>query len=285
MTPLIFGPSGRQLFGVLNAPAHATSAVLMCPPVGQELLRAYRFHRVLADRLLRAGVATLRFDYHGTGDSAGDDSDGDLEGWAGDVHAAHAELRSQVGPVPITWYGPRLGGTVAALAATQRSDARPTPDRLVVWDPVLDGSAWLRELCREHLSVMEDMYCVPPRDLRSRLAADPEAFAEGPLGFELSVTLREQLHQLGPEPVSLPRGCPSTVICSPAHQATLEWVQRQASGGASVEPVLLDHALIWFADAVPGNALVPAEGLQVLLKHLRAHGPSSPSRAMERSDD
>ena len=46
MTPLTFGPAGRRLFGIFHAPATGlapASAVLLCPPMGQELFRAQRF--------------------------------------------------------------------------------------------------------------------------------------------------------------------------------------------------------------------------------------------------
>lgn len=268
MTPLLFGPPERRLFGIYSAPATApTAAVLLCPPVGQELLRAHRFHRVLSDRLLRLGVAVLRFDYYGTGDSGGDSTEGDLEGWTEDVGTAHAELVRQVGDLPITWYGARMGATLAAAAAAR--GGIETPDRLVLWDTVLDGADWLRELCREHLSIVEQFFCIPPRDLRRRFAANPEAFADSPLGFEMSARLLDQLHRLSADSVDLPRHGVTTVIAAPVDQRAQAWAGRQAGRGVAIETVLLRHALIWFADAVPGNALVPAEGLQVLLKHLR----------------
>ena len=98
MTPMLFGPASRQLFGLYHAPERESKlAVLICMPLGQEAVRAHRLFRVLSDRLARAGVAVLRFDYHGSGDSPGEDTDGELEGWRRDICTAHEELRRRTG--------------------------------------------------------------------------------------------------------------------------------------------------------------------------------------------
>ena len=89
---LMFGPASRQLFGIFH-PAEesgsAETAVLVCPPYGAEGLRTHRFFKVLAERLARTGVATLRFDFHGAGDSPGDESEGEFDGWRRDLGWAH----------------------------------------------------------------------------------------------------------------------------------------------------------------------------------------------------
>lgn len=274
MTPLLFGPPGRRLFGIFHAPANGlapSSAVLLCPPVGQELIRSHRFFRVLSDRLARSGVAVLRFDYHGTGDSPGEEAGGDLAGWQADVLAAHAELRRLAGGAPIAWCGARLGATLAAAAAHA---AAAGPRQLLLWEPVLDGAAYLQGLREAHVAMLEQTFYIPPRGLRRRLAAEPEAFADGPLGFEISPLLLRQLRGLTPAGVGLAGSHGTCVLAKPDDAAARQWVEARAAQGLPVvlEPLL--HALAWTEDPQPGNAMVPSEALQPLLRQLRVQAPA-----------
>src|ERR1051325_66360 len=68
----------QPLFAWLHYPANPSGhGVVLCAPLGYEQVHAHRSFRVLADQLAAAGVTALRFDYHGTGDSAGRDEDPD----------------------------------------------------------------------------------------------------------------------------------------------------------------------------------------------------------------
>ena len=68
-----FGPEEGPLFGWLHWPDDGTAraGVVVCPPSGYEAVCAHRTLRVVAERLAERGFAVLRFDYDGTGDSAG----------------------------------------------------------------------------------------------------------------------------------------------------------------------------------------------------------------------
>ncbi|MDE2122022.1 MAG: alpha/beta hydrolase, partial [Betaproteobacteria bacterium] len=91
MTPLRLDPLGRDLFA-LHQPAAAGArrhhGVLICNPFGQEAIRAHRFLRVLSERLSASGFDVLRFDYFGTGDSAGTEAEADLDTWVRDIGMA-----------------------------------------------------------------------------------------------------------------------------------------------------------------------------------------------------
>jgi alpha-beta hydrolase superfamily lysophospholipase len=96
---------------------------------------------VLADRLSDLGFCVLRFDYDGTGDSAGDNSDPDrVSAWLSSVAAALATLR-RAGASSVTVVGMRVGALLGALAALEDTDVQG----LVLWDPVASGRAYLRE--------------------------------------------------------------------------------------------------------------------------------------------
>src|SRR5256885_16809807 len=86
--PLYFGPATARLFGLHDAPrtdAGREGSVVLCYPYGRDYVSAFRAYRTLALRLARAGFHVLRFDYRGTGDSAGDIGDAPLQQWMEDI--------------------------------------------------------------------------------------------------------------------------------------------------------------------------------------------------------
>ena len=66
-------------------------------------------------RLERAGMHTLRFDYLGTGDSAGDVEQASPAQWVADVKAAVEEIQGRLPASSVTLVGLRLGATLAAV--------------------------------------------------------------------------------------------------------------------------------------------------------------------------
>ena len=149
MIPVYFGPSHRPLFGWHHPPAgpEVRGAVVICPPFGWELIRSYRALRHLALRLSASGFHVLRFDYDGTGESAGTDHDaGRLVAWRESMGTAIEELRARAGLASASLFALRLGATLALAAAAERSDV----DAIVAWAPLSTGRAYLREMRAFH---------------------------------------------------------------------------------------------------------------------------------------
>jgi alpha-beta hydrolase superfamily lysophospholipase len=142
-TPIWFGPDDRPLFGWRHDPAggRAVGAVVLCPPMGREYMGTHRTFRMLAQSLASAGLVALRFDYDGTGDSAGRMLDDDrVEAWIASAAAALREMR-QVGAPRLALVGMRLGALLATAAAAREGGV----DDLVLWDPSRSGQRFLRE--------------------------------------------------------------------------------------------------------------------------------------------
>jgi alpha-beta hydrolase superfamily lysophospholipase len=143
VTPLWFGPSERPLFGWLHVPVggQARGAVVLCPPVGRDYLQAHYALRRLAERAQQCGLCVLRFDYDGTGDSAGTGTDqGRVEAWLESTCSALAVVRA-TGASRVALVGMRLGAAVAATAAARDGAV----DQLVLWDPCPSGRMFLSE--------------------------------------------------------------------------------------------------------------------------------------------
>jgi pimeloyl-ACP methyl ester carboxylesterase len=135
----------RSLFGSYSASPPATrpaSVVVLCYPFGQEYMRAHRAYRQIATLVHRFGLPVLRFDYFGTGDSPGRGDEATLDSWVEDVTAAVSEARRRSGLPHVRMMGLRLGASAALLATQGREDV----ERVVLWDPVVRGSAWLEEI-------------------------------------------------------------------------------------------------------------------------------------------
>ncbi len=142
-----FGPPDRLRFGWYGAPTGATcrGGVLLCNPLGDDAVRAHRPLRHLAERLTRAGFAVLRFDFHGTGDSPGDERAPDrVATWLDDVPLALAELRARSGATSIALVGLRLGATLGLAAAAEDGNV----ESVVLWGPYARGAAFHTESTR-----------------------------------------------------------------------------------------------------------------------------------------
>lgn len=142
-TPVWFGPAARPLFGWFHAPPmqRARGGVVICPPFIREHLQAHYTLRLLAEALESRGLAVLRLDYDGMGDSAGDGRDpARVASWLASVRRG-IDLLATAGIRDISLVGMRIGATLAAHAAADRGAVH----QLVLWDPCVSGRGYLRE--------------------------------------------------------------------------------------------------------------------------------------------
>ena len=139
--PIWFGSEERPLFGMFHVPesGFARAGVIVCPPFGRDYQNANYTLRCLGDEMTARGFCTLRFDYDGTGDSAGTGNETQrVRSWLDSITAAVATMRaSGVGSVFIVGVG--LGATLAALVG----EADGNIDGLVLWDPEPSGKDYL----------------------------------------------------------------------------------------------------------------------------------------------
>ena len=146
--PLHIGADSRALFGWFHPPASPSRAtgVVLCNPIGDDYIRSHRAFRHLAERLSRAGFAVLRFDFHGTGDSAGSERDPKrTAAWLEDINLAVEELRARSAASAVAVVGLRLGATMAMAALADHP-----VDSLVLWSPYDSGGLYVTETTRLH---------------------------------------------------------------------------------------------------------------------------------------
>ncbi|MDR3664325.1 MAG: alpha/beta hydrolase [Mycobacterium sp.] len=101
----------------------------------------YRGLKLLAQQLCERGFVVLRFDYRGTGDSAGElGSDSALSDYQDSIRTAVEYLQAS-GVACVGLVGLRMGALLAAITA----DSIAGVSALVLWDPVVGGRRYLRE--------------------------------------------------------------------------------------------------------------------------------------------
>jgi uncharacterized protein len=266
VTPIRFGPLTRQLFGVVQSPegtAWRSHTVLLCNPFGQEAIRCHRLLRVLAQRLVRAGFHVMRFDYFATGDSDGDDAQADLDIWVDDVLRASDEALRVSGNPRCSWFGIRLGATLAALASRLTpSRAAPTPELLVLWDPVLHGPNYLTELVAAQQAELKVLHGNPLKNY-------PEL--SGPnvtelLGFPLPAPFLSQLQSISGEAFSNLCADKVRLITGPGAQDTAGLISSLNQQGLTVDKQVIDTHIVWASDEAMNTAIVPTEPLQAIVQ-------------------
>lgn len=145
-----FLPLGdERLFAFLHRPeGPCRGGAVLCAPLAEEKLWSHRVFVSFARELAARGYAVLRFDYRGEGDSDRPFEQSDLATRLQDTGAAIDELKRRVPELDqVTLVGLRLGATIAAAVAAKRDDI----DRLVLWDPVIDGADYMQSVLRTNL--------------------------------------------------------------------------------------------------------------------------------------
>lgn len=143
MIPVLFGPENRRKYGVFQPALGRGSkgrGIVICDALFDEALCAHRAISFASGSLAQARWNSLRFDYFGTGDSAGDTVDFSLARALDDTTDAIDELKASTGLEAVYLLGMRLGGALAMQIAATREDVRG----LVLWDPVIEGETVLR---------------------------------------------------------------------------------------------------------------------------------------------
>jgi uncharacterized protein len=258
---LYFGASGRQLFGAYHLPRASVpvrGAALLCPPWGQEYLVSHRIFRRLAVRLSESGYHVLRFDYYGTGDAAGERDEGDLDSWLEDAGTAAEELRDMSGFSTIASFGVRLGAAVAWRLATTRADVHTT----VLWDPVVYGHAYMKELYQAQKEV--DRLLVTP--IRRQQAADGSLDM---LGFPLTRGLRASIEAITPKLYSAPTRAQVKLFYSDTSPQQAELQNALHAAGTPFHAETVRGQTPWREDEAVGARGMPVLVLERMVEILR----------------
>jgi hypothetical protein len=184
--PHWIGGDGRRLYAALH-PARAPGpncGVLLVPPLLHEQLRSRRMLTQIAIRLADAGIACLRFDFLGSGDSEGRGDHMGLASMREDIDIALAALRASTGVAEVAALAFRGG----ALALSSWLAAGGDVERTVFWEPVVDGAGWMDELAIADAAELRSTARYPRRHGVPMDGSDRQL-----MGFEVSQQFRRDL--------------------------------------------------------------------------------------------
>jgi len=133
----------RQVFCSLYLPEQASVqwSLVIAEPFGEEKRCAARMLVRLARQLAEQQVAVLKFDFSGTGDSAGESGQAQWQCWQEELAFAAQFLKNESGAANLAVLGVRAG----ALLAT-RCAADIAIQALLLAEPILSGNEILDEL-------------------------------------------------------------------------------------------------------------------------------------------
>jgi pimeloyl-ACP methyl ester carboxylesterase len=264
--PFFFGRAARRKFGCYDGPVAGPfrqTAMVLCYPFGHEYVRAHRSYRRLARALTESGFPVLRFDYSGCGDSAGGGEAASLEVWTQDLQEAIDAIHARCSATSLCLIGGRLGGAIALRVAGRREDVQS----LALWDPVLSGPGYLRELERDHREMVASAHVTD----QGRPAA---AGATEIMGFLLPDRMRQELEE-DPELLVAPPGVAGHVLLldsfGDGDQDELE--RRLTAAGATVARSRAEGEQPWTWAADVARAVLPVGVIQSIVSWAGEHCP------------
>jgi pimeloyl-ACP methyl ester carboxylesterase len=258
VNPFFFGTSEEPLFGVYHPPHSDTgraAGIVLCYPLGQEYMRAHRAFRQLALLLSRAGFHVMRFDYFGTGDSAGDGTEATIERWIADIGTAIDELKDTADVDEVAVVGLRLGATLAAKAVAARDDV----PHFILWDPVVHGKAYFEQ---ELVGQVRSAHGVS-----APVGATMKRETIGVNGFPLTPALQTSLVNLELKSVPVQSSTERFVVVSSETPEQKELAASLRSGSKDTF-VCVPSDGNWNEVDDFGSALIPQAIIRAIVNHL-----------------
>ena len=186
---------GRQgsLFCIHLYPGDSApkGGILYLHPFAEEMHKSRRMAAMQARRFAAEGYAVLQVDLAGCGDSACDFGDATWEMWLDDARRAHAWLSAKADG-PIILWGSRIGASLAVELA----NSLPDIERLLLWQPVVNGEQYLNQFLRIKLAsemLSGGQAQSGTKDLRAKLEAG-QGIEVG--GYMLGATMARDLARL-----------------------------------------------------------------------------------------
>ena len=240
------------------------AAVLFLSPWGFEEMCTRKFWRVLAEQLSQSGIASLRFDYAGTGDALGAPFDGGLDLWSKTALDAASRLEALSGCDKVILITQGLGAAVALDIARRL----PSAEGIAFLAPTLSGRAYLRELAVWSKMIDESM----------GLSEDQREKGDGisVAGLKLPEPLAADIRALNLMNVSDLQAPAALVLTRPGRPNDVAFAERLRGFDVRVEDASYDG----YDDLVsnPTVAVIPEEAGRRVLDWVKSIADAHPAK-------
>lgn len=140
--PIIFEIEEQKLFGVLHMPLKKgkVPAVLICHGLAGNKTGRSRVYVKLSKELAKEGIASLRIDFRGCGDSDGEFSETTVTGFIQDALVSLQFLMNHenIDPKRLGLFGRSFGAVIALMTAYEFKKIKS----LALWAPLYDTLQW-----------------------------------------------------------------------------------------------------------------------------------------------
>ncbi len=190
--PVTVESGKKRLFGTMHLPiekgTNKAPCVLFLHGFGGNKVGKYRLFVRMSELLSKNGIASLRIDFRGAGDSEGDFSEMSIQTQLEDALCAIQYLvnHEEVDPSRIGILGRSMGGSIAVLCAGHV----PQVKSIVLWAPVFDAKPWIEKMNQN--SNTQDRFAIGSEMFTIEKNANKASF----LGQPISMQLLSELHSM-----------------------------------------------------------------------------------------
>lgn len=219
--PIRFDRMAGIFTPALPLTATSDTSVLLVSPWGFEDMSVRRFYREIAETLSARGIASLRFDLPGTGDSAEVSADITLDDWLAAIASAAGEAGRLSGASKIVLLGHGLGATLTLLAESRIANLTG----MALLAPVTSGRIYARETGLWWKMIAAD------------LGLGPDYTETGALtiaGMTMPDAIAASIRKLRDADLKLSRALPVLAVCRQGRDSDGALADALANDGATV---------------------------------------------------
>lgn len=203
------GSGNRNLLGFLHyadSPKSSTG-IVYCHPFAEEKNMSHSVMVKAARKFATAGIPVLRFDFSGCGDSEGDLHFFVVEDWLQDLDSAIDALRKETGISKCLLWGLRLGAGFSLMRQQYGSDIAG----LILWQPVLDFSIYIKQFLRQAISLQISK----GREGNAGLNTQDDLEGHGlvhVIGYPITKDLYDSFNSIGNQPSNIVPSVPVFIL-------------------------------------------------------------------------